>query len=324
MGAVEGAEAQLQTHHCLWAIEFNLGQHTNCVAAVEQGLALYLTAGGHESLTLYGGHDPRVCGLGQAGLSLWFQGFPARAIASVNEALEWAKTIKHVGSLAHAYDIAAMLHRYRQDLGALGFTIGEMKRLARTHRLPSLSAKALIFEGWRLAKLGHSARGRTSADEGYKIQCEIGTREDFPVYADMRAEILALCGEWQEAIDVIDAALEEVERTKHRYWAAELYRRRADLLRKLDHSREDITSALQAAMSTALNQGATTLFFLACKTAIRLDEWPTLSGEFGHVLDSFILKQTTQGEMAELCSEVEKALRNGAAQAQRSGLRCLS
>ena len=47
--------------------------------------------------------------------------------------------------------------------------------LARKHDLPSLSAKALIFDGWRNANLGQPERGRKMAEEGFAIQREIGT-----------------------------------------------------------------------------------------------------------------------------------------------------
>ncbi|RUU48453.1 adenylate/guanylate cyclase domain-containing protein, partial [Mesorhizobium sp. M6A.T.Ca.TU.002.02.2.1] len=40
---VDDPEVQFQARHCVWAIEFNLGHHKNCIAAVDEGLALYGT-----------------------------------------------------------------------------------------------------------------------------------------------------------------------------------------------------------------------------------------------------------------------------------------
>ena len=170
---VADPQIQLQARHCAWAIDFNMGRHEACIEAVDAGMLLYQAGRGRENLTLYGGHDAKVCGLGQRGLSLWFKGYPERAVDSVRESTEWAQEIGHLGSIAHAYDIAAMLHRYRRNYAALQSVAEAMERLARKHDLASLRAKALIFEGWSEGNTGDAKRGRILAEAGFAIQREI-------------------------------------------------------------------------------------------------------------------------------------------------------
>ena len=185
LAGVDDPEVRLQVQHCTWAIDFNMGRHDTCIAAVNAGLALYRKGGGRQSLTLYGGHDPRVCGLGQKGLSLWFKGFPRQALQSVKQATRWARKLDHLGSIAHACDIAAMLHRYRCDHATLRRTIAYIKACARDD-LPLLAAKSDIFEGWRVASLGEPLRGRKLIEKGLALQQEIGTREDFRLCRNAR------------------------------------------------------------------------------------------------------------------------------------------
>ena len=99
----------LQAHHCQWATLFNLGDHATCCAHIEAGLALYDRErhGGHASL--YGGHDPKVCGLGERALALWLLGYPEQALRSAESGLAHARDLTHAGSLAHSMDLMMML-----------------------------------------------------------------------------------------------------------------------------------------------------------------------------------------------------------------------
>lgn len=301
---VEDPEVQLQVQHCVWAIDFNVGRHDTCIAAVDAGLALYQAGSGRESRTLYGGHDPRVCGLGQKGLSLWFKGFPTLAVVSAEAAVRWAHRIVHVGSIAHAYDIMAMLQRYRRDYGGLRHTAAAMRRLARKHDLPSLSAKALIFDGWRNANLGQPERGRKMAEEGFAIQREIGTREDFPVYSEMLAEILVRLSDRGSALDVVDEALREAELTGHLYWVPELYRRRALIGAEIGFPGGKVAALLDRALQVAEEQRATMLFLRAYDTVLALGLSDRVAPVPVNVLRSAMAGVEQGGEMATLLDAI--------------------
>lgn len=305
---VADPEVRLQMHHCVWAIDFNMGRHDTCIAAVDAGMALYQAGKGRESVTLYGGHDPRVCGLGQKGLSLWFKGFPGNARTSVEESVRWANEIAHVGSVAHALDIAAMLHRYRRDYRSLQDTSAEMLRLARKHELRSLAAKALIFEGWRIANLGDPGRGRHSAEEGLAIQREIGTREDFPVYSEMLAEILELLSETQLAARLLDEAVQEAERTGHRYWLPELCRRRAAVGAKLGAGPDDTAALLARGLQVAREQNAMTLLLSICETAMHLGVFDRMGPDAESAVRLGMASVERGGELSERLASISRQL----------------
>ncbi|MFW6076975.1 MAG: hypothetical protein ACOC71_04425, partial [Hyphomicrobiales bacterium] len=280
--SVADAEVQLQARHCVWAIDFNVGRHDSCLAAVEEGLELYELGRGRENLTLYAGHDAKVCGLGQKGLSLWLTGQCASANRSVSESRDWAQSLGHLGSLAHAYDIEAMFHRYRRDFGSLRQVAAAMQHLADHHGVPALSTKARIFEGWCIGLTGDPRRGRDLVEQNFAVQQQIDTVEDFPVYCDMLAELMAATGDGKTGLDLLANAIQEAERTSHRYWLAELHRRRALLLWQTRAPRVEVIAALEAALQIALDQNAAALLLSAAASAQALGVTAQVDAELQH------------------------------------------
>lgn len=277
---VEDAEIQLQVRHCIWAIDFNLGFHPTCIEAVDSGLEFYEEGRGAENFTLYGGHDAKACGLGQRGLSLWLTGQGRRAEASVAQSLAWAESTAHLGSIAHAYDIAAMFHCYRRDFTTLGDIIARMRRLTEKHDLASLAAKATIFEGWRLGVVSDPRAGRGLLEHGLAIHSEIETPEDLPVYSDMLAELLGRTGEVETALRQVTAAATEGEQSGHCYWLAQLHHRKLRLLALGGASPEALSKAADDALRIALEQKAVTLLISTYRTLAALGVAPEIAERY--------------------------------------------
>ena len=71
---MKGEEFRLQAMHCAWGNAFAMGDIDASVAIAKEGLELYEKAGFAHQRTLYGGHDCKVCALGETALSTWLQG----------------------------------------------------------------------------------------------------------------------------------------------------------------------------------------------------------------------------------------------------------
>jgi predicted ATPase len=186
---------------------------------------------------------------------------------SVSQCRDWAHNTGHLGSLAHAYDIEAMFHRYRRDLRSLRKTAASMMDLAERHGVPALGIKGRIFEGWCIGVAGDPRGGRILVEQNFAVHREIDTVEDFPVYCDMLAELMALTGDAEAGVDLLAKAIQEAERTGHRYWLAELHRRRALLLWQANARLVDVVSALETALLVAREQGASALLLSAAESA---------------------------------------------------------
>jgi predicted ATPase len=308
LGDVDDPDVRLQVYHCVWAIDFNTGHHDSCVAAVDDGLRLYRPETAREGLALYSGHDAKVCGLGQKGLSLWLKGFPSQAVNLINESVNWALELEHVGSLAHAYDIAAMLHCYRRDHDSLRRIVDAMRELADGHALPLLRAKADIFDGWTMALLGNPDDGRKTVENGLAIQEDIGTREDFPVYAEMLSQILKMSFDLPSARDLLGKAIEEAERTGHLYWLPELYRRRALIVAEIGDSRKEVVALLKSSLRLALDQNALTLFLRAFTSALELKVSGVSAEDFKSGVATAINTVESGGELASIVNMIKASM----------------
>ena len=110
----------LQAHHCQWATLYMLGAHDECCRHIEAGLALYDPERHRSHAVLYGGHDARVCALGERALACWLLGAAGRGARSTCIARStWAETLAHVGSRVHAMDYALVLQKFRRDAAAV-------------------------------------------------------------------------------------------------------------------------------------------------------------------------------------------------------------
>jgi predicted ATPase len=250
-------EVRLQALHCGWAANFHAGRHEQSLQCIEHGLTLYDPDRAVASRARYGGHDAKVCGLGERALLEWLLDRPEAARQSMAAAIGCAESIEHLGSLCHALDIALTLYGWEHDHATVAQLADRLGRIADLHDLPNAAAKSKIFSGWARAFDGDLSGGLVKLNHGLDLQKAIGTDEDMPIYAGMAAELLARLGREAAASQLLDEALEQAERAGNLFWVPELYRRRASLRR---NGGEDLKSPdLDRALELARKQGAKAL-----------------------------------------------------------------
>lgn len=259
LAEAEDPEIQLQVNHCIWAIDFNLGHHRETQDAVKAGLALYDEQSAKTSRMLFGGHDAKVCGLGQLALSLWLTGQSKASNAALTKMIAFVDRISHVPSKAHSLDTEAVSAFYRDDYGRLIEISERMANFAKTHEMQSLSGLSLLFGGWARAHGESLTSGHTMFREGLSLLQNLGAVADLPIYLYMHATLLGLADKYESAIEVTNDAIEKAKETGHAYWLAELYRRRAVLHARGNTTTEPIVADLRSAVEIAESQGATAL-----------------------------------------------------------------
>ncbi len=309
-------ELLLQAHHCQWAAHFNQGDFRGCLEHIEQGLELYEKGDYRTHATLYGNHDAKVCGHGERSLVYWLLGRPEEAMEAERQARAWMEALGHGGSWMHHKDIAIMHRLYRRDASEVLRIAEEMIAFAEEQGFTDHRAKALVFCGWAHARLGNPSKGLAEIREGLERQKLIGTREDFPVYYDMFAEVLALNGRIDEALEETTAAQTEFEAMGLNVWLPEVRRRIGYLLQlRMPHDAEPAISAYREALELATEQGARTLALRAatslagimrsqgriedaCDTLeSRLRGLETLAGTADYAAATALLATTRRGEL---------------------------
>jgi len=251
---------KLQAHHCQWATRFHLGDHQGCLQHIDAGLELYADRDYRSHAARYGGHDPRVCALGETAQSLWLTGYPDQANAHMRRARLWAEELKQSGSLVHVMDMNLLLLRYRCEPAFAAKQAEELIAFAEEHQFPEYIAKAEAFKGWALAKSGNADEGIKSLRDCIALYDTIGTDEDPPVWLEMLADSYVDTGEYQAGLEAIDHAFRHTEQSGLRFWDAELHRRRGDLLWHMGPKYlNDAHESFEKAIEISSHQGAKSL-----------------------------------------------------------------
>jgi predicted ATPase len=100
--ALNDPDILLQAHHCAWPIRWFRGALTDAQAHADAGLNLYDEIRHDKHRLLYLGHDPAVCALSNKSIIQWALGHPTQGVQSERDAIDLARRLQHVPSLAHA------------------------------------------------------------------------------------------------------------------------------------------------------------------------------------------------------------------------------
>ena len=262
-------EFLLQAHHCQWATLYMLGAHSECWRHVEAGLGLYDRQRDHAHAALYGGHDARVCALGEGALARWMLGHPQEALALSQSALAWSNDLSHVGSRVHAMDYALVLHRFRRNAAAVAQQAAQLFAFASEQKLRVFRAKGAFFHGWARAMLEDVPGGLNEMLDGIASEQAADTPHDFTLYHEMLAEIYARAGRLDEALMAVSDAFAVAEQHGIVYWNAELHRRQGELL-LASGDRNAAETCFQQALDCARAQEARSLELRAAASLARL------------------------------------------------------
>jgi predicted ATPase len=267
----------VQAHHCQWATLYMLGAHEECCRHAYEGIRLYDPERHRLQAHLYGGHDPKVCALGERALSCWLLGRPYASLASVRLALGWAESLEHVGSRVHAMDYALAVHHLRRDVAEVACRADVMVAFATEQHLSEYRAKGMLFRGWARAICGDVPGGLGEMREALAWEEEAGTPEDFPLYYEMFAEVCGRAGRFDEGLDAVGKGFAQAERGRIVYWNAELYRRRGELVLAAGGYPSSAAGCFEQALADAQAQHARFLELRAAASLARLrhDEGPT-------------------------------------------------
>ena len=103
-------------------------------------------------------------------------------------------------------------------------------KLATEHGFSIWKSMGEIFQGWSIASQGKTQEGIAIIQQGIAMWREVGAGVTLPYYLSLLAETYGRDGEPNMGIKVLNEALSLVSRTKDRFWEAELYRLKGELV----------------------------------------------------------------------------------------------
>ena len=242
-----------------WAMEItftHIGNFSLALDHYEKALALYDPAQHRDDSFLYA-LNPGVAMPCFAAWAFWFTGLPDQALDRMEEALTLARDLAEPQGLAHAALFASVLYQFRRDRLMTQYYAEAVIDISREHGLVLYGAMAMIMQGWTLSERGG---GREAVDQMREALAELDTTGTFlvrPHFLALLAEVLSTLDETEEAMTVLNEAIAMVDNKGERYYEAELYCLKGELLLKQSaDNRSKAEECFKRSMAIAESQNA--------------------------------------------------------------------
>jgi predicted ATPase len=195
----------------------------------EEVLALYDTIS-HRPLVRQAGVQPLVISKAYLGIVLFCLGFPDQALAQGRTALTEALRLAHPPSLAVTLAIVLRLLSLVGDNAVLDERAEQLVAVTTEQGFPQMRAMGAIYRGWVKVKNGDVALGISLLRSGSTAYRATGADAFMPYFIAFLARACEIAEEIDEALILLDDALQIVERTGERWFEAELNKRKGQLL----------------------------------------------------------------------------------------------
>jgi predicted ATPase len=259
-----------EAHRALGLVLWYLGEFVPAQAQMEQGLASYDRQQHATHLRLSGQDDGVLC-MAYTALSLWIVGAPAQAHQRMTQTLELAYALAHPFSLSYVLFFAAMLSQLQRQAAAVQERAATLIALANQQGFQVYLDFGMMLHGWALTVQGQADAGLAQLQQGLATYHATRGVVAYHYFVSLLADAQGTCGHHAEGLRLVAKALAAVPRSG-RFWEAELYRQRGDLLLR-DNPTAHATEAeacLQQARRIARQQGARVLELRATMSLSRL------------------------------------------------------
>lgn len=213
--------------------------------------------------------DPGIQSESQMVRTLWLLGYPDQARRKMDEILALAHKLGLPLSLAFSLRSAAQIYQnLRQPERAK--EIGQACiALCEEHGILLEHAWVECPYGWAIAELGRIEEGISHIRAGIETQLSIGAQVARTQVLATFAESLWHAGRTEEALQAVEDGLDVSNRNGERYYDAELWRFKGEVLKAQNRTAE-VESCFQKAIEIARQQAARSLELRACTSLARL------------------------------------------------------
>jgi predicted ATPase len=142
----------------------------------------------------------------------------------------------HPPSLALSLSIGARVLSLVGDNAVLGEWADQLVALATEQGFPHWRAQGTIYCGWAKIKNGEVAGGISLLHSGTAAFRAVGAETSITHYIALLAAACEISGKTEEASTLLDETSPMIERTGERWFAAELNRRKGQLLLRQGHA----------------------------------------------------------------------------------------
>ena len=214
----------------------------------------------HRKIVAYTMHDPKVLSLQWAGVfQHWVRGYPDRALESFREMIEAARRLAHPFNLSFALTDGAPPLAW-MGMSELGVSHAEEAlEIAQENRLAFIEhCICPIFGGLQQSYSGDEETGFALFQKGLDFWTSVGGRLNTGLLWSELARAAARIGKSDEAMELVDRAIEIADSTGEVWFKPESLRLKGDLLlqQAKEHDLEPALVCYNAALALAKAQEA--------------------------------------------------------------------
>ena len=206
-----------------------VGKFASSRSHLEEALALYDPIS-HGSLGYQTGSHPRVGARGQLGIALFCLGFPDQALAQSNAGIAEALTLAHPPSLVSSLALGCRLLSLSGDTAALDERAGQLIAAASEQRFPLYGALGTIYRGWCKSIAGDVIEGISLLRNGSSTYNATGAETRISYHIALLAQAYENAGRADEALSALNHALQIAAGIGERWFTAELYRHKGQVM----------------------------------------------------------------------------------------------
>jgi class 3 adenylate cyclase/predicted ATPase len=224
----QDSSALLIAHNVLGDNLFWLGEFTGARSHLERGTALYDAQQDNTHVHLYG-YDVGVACLIFGAWTLWFLGYPDKALGQAHAALELARKVSHLFSITFGLQFLAQLHHYRGEPTPAQELATQVVQVSTQEGFPIWFGMGIVIEGWALAMEGRE-EGVSKIMRGLENWRATGHELERPHFLCLLADAYNVVNQPEKGIAALAEAYAETDRTGEGFWSAELHRVHGELL----------------------------------------------------------------------------------------------
>jgi class 3 adenylate cyclase/predicted ATPase len=213
--------------------------------------------------------DPYAVMVGYLAQTLTYLGYMDQGRSRMGQALSEARRLDHPHTLAFVLCWACIVHKATNSPVEVAQYAEEFVAVATEHGFPLWLGFGIFYRGWSLAMLEEPRRGLPFLTDALRIIRATGAVISTPFVLVGLGEAYLNLDQPVEGLNCIAEAEEIVAATNERYWEAELYRVRGDLL-IVSGDRSAAEQCFHRALDVARRQRAKTFELRATTSLARL------------------------------------------------------
>jgi predicted ATPase/class 3 adenylate cyclase len=259
---------RLMGHRVVGFTKMALGRYAEAKAQYGLGLALHEPEQQKAYVRLWGEDPGLFCAIYGAWVTDWL-GFRAAALDQLEHAISLARELPNRYGQASVMALAALVYQLRGAPEKVLELTEDAISIAQEEGIVQWLAWSKIYRGWAQAEMGNSSDGLELCREGIVEWRGTGARFALPHLLPLLAETLGRDGRPEEALSLLDEAVDIVQRTTYGHLVSELHRQRGMLLYRVGQpglAEEVFMSAIEVAQA----QDAKTLELRAAVPLARL------------------------------------------------------